>query len=206
MLTFNNYTYVYELFLILISLFFIVKNKNLKKIFIAFIIILLIFYRSYDSSFFINNSFLSPSQCKISNIDIIDNNTVFSTYLSPFNLHYMITPIDSTIVNIERNPDDNEADKLTITFETFINGVKFQYQLQQIVNKLGNWGYLPSIIYKHRCITWKNIGDNLKQGDKYGLIRFGSMMKFIIPSDMIKKINVKKSQKIEIGQSLFFIE
>jgi len=115
----------------------------------------------------------------------------------------MIVPIDSTIVNIERNPVDKEADKLTITFETFVDGIKFQYQLQQIVKKLGNWGFLPSILYKYRCITWKNIGNTVKQGEKYGLIRFGSMMNFIIPKDMIKKINVKINDNIEIGQKLF---
>lgn len=205
MISFNNYLYVYELFLIFILLFFISKNLYVKYFSLFFITVLILFYRSYTIQYNSPNFFLSPSQSKIIDIKKKNNYTIIYTYLSPFNLHYMISPTNSIITNIQRNPTKKQSDNLTITFKTNIDGISYYYELQQIVNKIGNWGYLPSIIYKNRCITWKKINDELKQGEPYGLIRFGSMMKYIIPNEMIKKNFIKKNKKMEMGEEMFSI-
>lgn len=197
-----NYYYVKELFVLLIILYLITKNH----LFILFIGFLLFFYRSSPNVSKNKHYFLSPSNSKIDNITKENNNIVITTYLSPLDKHYMIAPYKSKIIDITRKINIKYADCLSITFETYINEKRYTYILEQIVNHIGNWGYIPSVIYKHRCITFMKEGDNIEQGEKYGLIRFGSCMKYIIPRELIDNYKyLKKDKYFDIGDKLFRI-
>lgn len=198
-----NYYYVKELFVLLIILYLITKNH----LFILFIGFLLFFYRSSPNVSKNKHYFLSPSNSKIDNITKENNNNiVITTYLSPLDKHYMIAPYKSKIIDITRKINIKYADCLSITFETYINEKRYTYILEQIVNHIGNWGYIPSVIYKHRCITFMKEGDNIEQGEKYGLIRFGSCMKYIIPRELIDNYKyLKKDKYFDIGDKLFRI-
>lgn len=204
---FYNYYYVKELFILLILLFIFIKHNKSRLVIIIFICILLFFYRNNYIHIRTKEYFISPSNSKITDISYDENeNIVISTHLSPFDQHFMITPCDSEIIKIERIINERYADNLTITFKTIINNNTYLYKLEQIVNHIGNWGYIPSIIYKHRCITFMKEGDKLLQGERYGLIRFGSCMKYTIPKNIIQKnMNIKKGNYLNIGDTLFLL-
>ena len=72
--------------------------------------------------------------------------------------------------------------------------------MDQIVEKLGYPGYLLKFLYKYRTVSFYEIGKKLKQGERYGLIRFGSNMIYKIPNTY--KIEVKTKQHIEVGKIL----
>lgn len=197
-----NYYYVKELFFLCIILYLLSKHI----IFIIFICFLFYFYRSSPSIEKHKNYFISPSNSKIEKISKEDKNTIIKTYLSPLDKHYMIAPCKSKVIKITRKVNAEYADNLSITFETYIKNKRYTYTLEQIVHHIGNWGYIPSVIYKHRCIAFVKEGDYVEQGEKYGLIRFGSCMKYIIPNDMIKcRKYMRENKYLNIGDKLFRI-
>lgn len=59
-----------------------------------------------------------------------------------------------------------------------------------------------SFIYKQRCVVFAKVGDKLKQGERYGLIRFGTNMQYNLPHNY--QIIVKKNQHINIGQPIAY--
>lgn len=48
-----------------------------------------------------------------------------------------------------------------------------------------------------RVVSWKNLGDKLKKGELYGMIKFGSCTELYIPGDC--EITVKKGDKVRGG-------
>lgn len=52
-------------------------------------------------------------------------------------------------------------------------------------------------ILARRVVSWKNLGDSLKKGELYGMIKFGSCTELYIPGDC--EICVKKGDKVRGG-------
>ncbi len=52
-------------------------------------------------------------------------------------------------------------------------------------------------ILARRVVSWKNLGDSLKKGELYGMIKFGSCTELYIPGDC--DIYVKKGDKVRGG-------
>jgi len=116
--------------------------------------------------------------------------------LSPLDKHFMIAPVDCTVTNIDRKKlIESDAERVRVSFiDQFGNA----FSLDQIVSKWGYGAWLLSFIYKERCVVLAKVGDKLKQGERYGLIRFGSNMQYNLPHNY--QIIVKKNQHINIGQ------
>ena len=197
---FYNLSYVYEL--VIVSFIFIIfsiisKKKTFIILAFMFLLFLLFFFRNFLSNITLNPSlFLSPSSSKITNIDYQQN--IIYTYLSPLDKHFMIAPVDCTVTNIEREKlIESDAERVRVSF---IDKFGNSFSLDQIVSKWGYGAWLLSFIYKERCVVFAKVGDRLKQGERYGLIRFGSNMQYNLPHNY--QINVKKNQHINIGQPI----
>lgn len=52
-----------------------------------------------------------------------------------------------------------------------------------------------------RIVDWVKIGDNVNQGDRYGLIKFGSCTELIVPAESVQ-ITVKEGQKVKGGKTI----
>lgn len=52
-------------------------------------------------------------------------------------------------------------------------------------------------ILARRVVSWKNLGEDLKKGELYGMIKFGSCTEMYIPGDC--EITVKKGDKVRGG-------
>lgn len=55
-------------------------------------------------------------------------------------------------------------------------------------------------ILARRIVSWVTLNDNLRQGDLYGMIRFGSCLEIVMPEHV--KVLVKKGDKVVGGQTV----
>ena len=201
-------SYLYNLYqvkeLVLISAFLISlgifnKNKVLIILGLTGLLFLFFFFRnSYNHKSINNNNFISPSSSKIKSVKSSQKGYIVKTYLSFLEKHFMIAPVDCEIVNIERAAiNKNDAERLKVTFKDNKGNI---FRLDQIVSKIGRGAWLIKLFYKYRCILFNKVGDKLKQGERYGLIRFGSNMEYYIPKSY--KITVKKDDKCKLGSTI----
>ena len=190
---FFNLSFVRELFYFLILIN--VTGSNNKYIFFTslFLILnLIFFYRNNLKIKLGKNYFISPSSSRVLKIFQEKEFNIITNHISLFDRHFMIAPVDCDIVNIiNLQIDDNDAERKRVIFRDKYYNL---FSIDQIVNKfyshLWIYGFLPSFIYKERCVVHKKIGDKLKQGERYGLIRFGSMIQYNIPK--CYNLNIKK--------------
>jgi phosphatidylserine decarboxylase len=194
-----NITYVTKLIIfviILIILGFYFKNKYIKYVGILLLFFIIFFFRNNIGTITQNNKyFISPSSSKIKNIGYNENETVIYTYLSPLDRHFMIAPVDCTITNIENiKIKDSDTERLRVTFKDINENT---FSLDQIVSKLGQGAWLLKFLYKTRCVVFNKVGDKLEQGQRYGLIRFGSNMQYNLPKSY--KILTTVNSKVKLG-------
>ena len=195
------YSYVSELFMLCILLCIIFYKTNCTiglYTCIIFITILCLFYRNNFTLMERNNkSFISPSSSKVVEIKKTNRYNIVSTYLSPFNKHFMIAPCDCVVINKIYKPQRKTDSECMRHIMQDNNGHVFY--LDQIVSKPLHWGWIPSVLY-NRCVSFVNVGQKLKQGERYGLIRFGSNMEYGIPHNY--NLHIKKSEKIDMGSNI----
>ena len=214
---FYLYSYVYELFLVSFMLAAIGFKEESKKlmIFSAFMFFGLLFFFRNNWNLDDNKTkieFLNPSSSKIVKIErnVNDKNIEFmnepyiklSTYLSPFDKHFMIAPCDCILLEKVYKPQRNtDSECMRHIFKNIKD--EHVFYLDQIVSKPLHWGWIPSILYD-RCVSFIKEGDKLNQGERYGLIRFGSNMEYGLPSTY--KLLIKEKDKIELGNPIANID
>ena len=55
-------------------------------------------------------------------------------------------------------------------------------------------------ILARRIVSWVTLSDSLKQGEIYGMIRFGSCLEVVIPADV--EILVQRGEKVQGGLTI----
>lgn len=142
--------------------------------------------------------FISPSSSRITKIEKDSKQQTIFTYLSPLDRHFMIAPTDGVVIKIERKKTRaTDAERLTIWLQSSDGDI---FKLSQIVSKLGQGPWLLNVLYPTRCLVFCSVGDRLSQGERYGLIRFGSSMEYVIPSHI--KINKSPGTHCELGRPI----
>lgn len=187
------YSYVYELFifftgLLVIGLVYFIPQLVLGSLFS--LVVLLFFYRNnltLKREAINKSNFLSPASNKITRISYQPSDTIISSYLSPFDKHFMIAPCDCTVIDKIYKPQRNsDAECMRhVCIDTYGN----KFYMDQIVSKPLHWGWIPSLLY-NRCVSFVNIGTTLKQGERFGLIRFGSNMEYSVPGQYSVSPNI----------------
>jgi phosphatidylserine decarboxylase len=122
--------------------------------------------------------------------DISPTGTIISIHMNLNNVHYQRVPVDSRVLAVKHTKGDfNNA--LTVKGETFIrhenehNEVLFQtnsgikYKVVQIA------GFLA-----RRIECFVQAGQNLKQGDVFGVIKMGSQVTVLVPDNVQITANV----------------
>lgn len=193
---FQNLRHVWELVIACFALMLV----GYKELGVGCLLVLVFFYRYADVKKTDEQkdiAFISPSSSKIVKIHETPTLTFIDTYLSPLDKHYMVAPCDCKVLKIEEVPHKEDSERLRIWFRDDAYGTHFY--LDQIVARPGNWGWIPSLLYK-RCIAFVKPGDQLKAGDMYGLIRFGSNMHYCFSSSFSPVVKV--GDHVSIGSSL----
>ncbi|PRX25281.1 phosphatidylserine decarboxylase [Orenia metallireducens] len=149
------------------------------------------------------NSLISPADGKIVAIKKEKDNFFFegrevtriSIFLNVFNVHINRIPIDGEIVYENYNHGK------------FINAFSEKASLDNEQNMIGIKTKHGNILVKQiagliarRIISVKGLGDEVKQGQIYGMIKFGSRTDILIEEDINIKVNI--GDKVKGGETI----
>jgi phosphatidylserine decarboxylase len=191
---------------IVFLIFFIIFIDNFVSIIFLFLstivflkaIFLIQFFRDPDRV--IGKDIVACADGKIREIssikdDIVGNCTKISTFMNIYNVHVNRIPLDGTIKDIVHihgihlpafKKESEKNERVITTIDTKIGTVK----IIQIAGTIAR-----------RIIPYIKKGDNLKKGDKIGIIRFGSRVDIYLPAKKIKNIHVKVGDIIKAGET-----
>jgi phosphatidylserine decarboxylase len=173
---------------------------RLFKYTIVIFICMNLFYRyTPHNKRYNNNILVSPAEGKITNICQIGKNVHISIFLSIFNKHTQIYPVNGTVVNrIFDNTGifDIVIDRYKSRFnEKKIHIIQTKNHGQVVITQIA--GFLP------RCITsGNNIPDYVEAGEYLGMIKFGSRIDLSFVGDL-EKLNCKINTNIKIGEKIY---
>jgi phosphatidylserine decarboxylase len=136
------------------------------------------------------NLVVSPADGRVTRVEKLSPDephspTVVSIFLSPFDVHINRSPIAGTVVDVtytkglfkaatsDRASLVNEQNALTI------RGERMTLVCKQIAGVLAR-----------RIVCWKRPGDRLEQGERFGLIKFGSRTDLVLPHQVEVAVSV----------------
>ena len=136
---------------------------------------------------------VSPADGKVTRISPAGaDSTVVSIFLSPLDVHINRSPIPGKIVDVLYSPGKflmatnekaslvNEQNALTI------QGEKITVVCKQIAG-----------ILARRIVCWKGKGDNLRLGERFGMIKFSSRTDVLLPGNV--RVTVAEGQRVRGG-------
>ena len=133
---------------------------------------------------------VSPADGRVTRVlpllpDAKDSPTVVSIFLSPLDVHINRAPIAGKITNV------------TYTNGKFLMATKEEASLVNEQNALTIEGEHLTVVCKQiagvlarRIVCWKNVGDQLSLGERFGLIKFSSRTDLILPQQVTVLVNV----------------
>ena len=175
----------------------------LALVFLALFLLTIAFFRDPDRPVPADPSLIvAPADGRVSDIVELDENEVLKTktrrvgiFLSIFDVHTNRAPIDGRIVYRQHReglcldarhpdcPDKNEA--MTWAFENL--------QVTIVVRQLTG-------AIARRIVAWANVGDELKKGERFGMIRFGSRTELYLPLEA--EVVVKTGDHVSGGSTV----
>ena len=188
---------------IITLLLFVFGWKNVGIVSLVLTLFVLFFFRDPERSIPEGKgSVVSPADGKVIVIkDIYEPDYLkqdvkqISIFLSVFNVHVNRSPIEGTVELVKYNPGkfhvasmdkaslDNEQTSLVIA-----NGNR-KILVKQIAGLIAR-----------RIVCYAKPGDAIKQGERYGLIRFGSRVDIFLPKDA--ELKVKLGDRVKGAQDI----
>ena len=142
-----------------------------------------------------DNLVISAADGRVTRIDETDAGKIVSVFLSPIDVHINRAPIAGKVVKVDyqkgkkvpatRNDASFVNERNSITLE----GEKMTVVCTQIAG-----------ILARRIVCWSKTGDNLKLGEKYGLIKFSSRTDLLMPKEV--EILVKIGDRVVGGETI----
>lgn len=146
---------------------------------------------------------VSPADGKIILMEKVKDETFLqqevykiSIFMNVFNVHVNRAPLSGTVEKIIHSPGkfysaDSEKGALQnencATIITCQTGEKIAF-----VQVAG--------LIARRIVNWLETDDNVKQGERFGLIRFGSRVDLYLPSDTVTSLQI--GQKVQAGETI----
>ena len=167
-------------------------------------LLILQFFRSPKRKLVRNDNYvIAPADGKVVVIEEVEETEFFkdkrrqiSIFMSPLNIHINRNPISGFVsyfkyhsgaYNVAWHPKSStENERTTIVVE---GPEKKQVLIRQIAGALAK-----------RIVWYLNAGEEVKQGEELGFIKFGSRVDLFLPLDV--KILVKIGQKTKGGQTI----
>lgn len=139
---------------------------------------------------------VSPADGRVTRIEspVSDANgpTLISIFLSPFDVHINRSPIPGKVVDVVYSPGKflmatkEEASLVNEQNALTIQGEKITVVCKQIAG-----------ILARRVVCWKGKGDQLKLGERFGLIKFSSRTDVLLPANV--KVTVSEGDRVRGG-------
>ncbi len=187
-------------FLAVASWFF---NAWLSLFFVLLIVSTLFFFRDPNRSIPVDlNAIVAAADGTVTEISEVEETEVLKTktrrvgiFLSIFDVHTNRAPIDGRIVYRQhheglcldaRRPDCSEKNEaITWAFENS----RVTIVVRQLTGAVAR-----------RIVVWSDVGDELKRGDRFGMIRFGSRTEVYLP--LTAKVLVKMGDHVAAGSTI----
>jgi phosphatidylserine decarboxylase len=156
------------------------------------LVFFLIFFRDPERT--IGDGIIAPADGKIRDIKREENQVFISTFMEINNVHVNRMPLNGRITNMTHFPgyhlrawkkESDLNERVVITIETEI-GLVTVVQLAGLIAR--------------RVYPYIKEGDELKKGDRIGIIRLGSRVDVYLPADKIQAIPVKIGDFVKAGQ------
>lgn len=168
----------------------------LAAIFAALAIFMAYFFRDpYRESPEGEGLILAACDGTVTRIDDNEDGKLISVFMSPLDVHINRSPISGKVIKADyikgkKNPATSNQASLTNERNTLtIEGEGITVKTTQIAG-----------IVARRIVCWAKEGDELKQGEKYGLIKFSSRTDVAMPSNV--EIQVKIGDHVEGGETV----
>jgi phosphatidylserine decarboxylase len=146
--------------------------------------------------------FVSPADGKVILIkdiyekDYLKSDTKeISIFMSPLNVHVNRAPCDGNVSIIKYSPGRFKAaykDEASIENENIVmvlDGKEGRVLVRQVA------GFLA-----RRAVCKAKVGDVLRRGERYGIIKFGSRLDVYLPKDV--KVAVNLGEKVKAGETV----
>lgn len=150
------------------------------------------------------DAIVTPADGKVLLIKEVEENkyingkgTQVSVFMSPLNVHVNRIPVDGVVEYIKYCKGkylvafDDKASEENERSEIGINGKNGKVFFTQVA------GYIA-----RRIVYELKEGDNVKQGERFGMIKFGSRVDVVVPFGW--QVKVKKGDKVTAGESILF--
>jgi phosphatidylserine decarboxylase len=194
---------------IVISLSFFLNNNYFK----AALIILAVFFLVFSLNFFRDpertppnrkDVVVAPADGKVLLIKDVQNNQVIngkarqvSIFMSPLNVHVNRIPIDGIVRNVRyiegkfiaafEDKADEENERSEFVIESSHGNVLFTQVAGFVARR---------IVYEMKE------GEEVKMGNRFGMIKFGSRVDVVVPADWILKVS--KDDIVTAGETILF--
>jgi phosphatidylserine decarboxylase len=138
------------------------------------------------------NCVLSPCNGTVLDTGEGENEKVVRVFLSIFNVHLQRSPVKGKIKNLE-----HKDGKFLMAWDPLAHSLNEQ-NIFTIENGCGIFtvkqiaGFLA-----RRCVSWVKTGDELKQGEKIGCIKFSSQVDLHMPKSV--EVTVKSGDPVRAG-------
>lgn len=195
--------FIYIIFCLIITL--IVGYFNLFVAIVPLILTLFVtfFFRNPPRKIKVNdNHLLSPADGRVLSVTKVYDEVLgceaykISIFLSLFNVHINRAPIAGKVFYKKYKEGKffpafkSHASELNERNTIGIENDKIKLLVIQIT------GFVA-----RRIVDWVKIGDKLSQGDRFGLIKFGSCTEIIVPANQVK-ITLTEGQKVKGGKTI----
>ena len=171
----------------------------LAVIFAAIAIFMAYFFRDpYRESPEGSGLILAACDGTVTRIDDDEKGKLVSVFMSPLDVHINRSPIAGTVIKADytkgkKNPATSNQASLTNERNTLtIEGENISVTSTQIAG-----------IMARRIVCWAKEGDELRQGEKYGLIKFSSRTDVRMPSNV--EIQVKIGDHVKGGETILAV-
>lgn len=121
-----------------------------------------------------------------------------SIFMSPFNVHVNRAPCDGVVKVVKYTPGSFRAayrDEASIKNENIVivlDGNHDRVLVRQVA------GFIA-----RRAVCRARVGDSLRRGERYGIIKFSSRLDVYLPKDAI--IKVKLGDKVKAGETIIAV-
>ena len=198
--------YPFIVFSLVVTVFvaFLGGNRWLIILFALMTFFIIWFFRNPERYFQDEEKVLiSPADGKVIKIENVEvDGTIsgrfkkISIFMNVFNVHVNSSPYDGKIeainyhegkffsANLDKASLDNERNEVMIHTE----------------DGRAIWTVQIAGLIARRIVCWVKPGDNIRKGERFGLIRFGSRVDVYLPED--SKISIKLKDKVKAGHTI----
>lgn len=196
--------YPFIIFAIVITVFVAFLGVYWLFFLLALISFFIIWFFRNPERYFIEeeNVVISPADGKIIKVEDVEmGNSIsgkfkkISIFMNIFNVHVNRAPVTGKVAAINYHEGK--------FFSANLDKASLDNERNEIMINTGNdtsiWVVQIAGLIARRIVCWVKAGDAVKQGERFGLIRFGSRLDVYLPQE--SRIAVKIGEKVRAGET-----